>query len=57
MRIWRVAHPEHTLDGFIVYVYEVPEDYVRVGKFGQALFNWTAAEEIFNFELFEEEAA
>lgn len=44
-------------NGFVMYVYEVPEEYVRVGKFGQALFNWTAADEICNVELGEEEAA
>lgn len=41
-------------NGFVMYMYEVPEKYVRVGKFGQALFNWTAADEICNVELGEE---
>lgn len=41
-------------NGFIVYMYDVPDEYVRVGGFGQALFHWTAADEICNVELGEE---
>lgn len=41
-------------NGFVMYVYEVPGEYVRVGGFGQALFDWTAADEICNAELGEE---
>lgn len=44
-------------NGFIMYVYEVPECHVRIGAFGQVIFHCEYADEICNVELGEEEAA